>query len=214
MAGRWHDSAGYGSDMKGLPPRSPESKIITGHCMGGSHEGKPTKSPSGLPLKECLYPNHCACDCHVEERQLRSLLKLPDPEFLVPGAPIPARLGAITDISGAILVTHAPDVVKPQRLAHTGPDSSLRTRLEWRMYEVCKRFSLVGAHETEMMTVQFFIGRLGEETSSGAVDAVLKRWAERGFATMGRQPTRFTGFTQKGAEMGLELYLESLRKSK
>lgn len=211
MAGRWHEKSGYGPEFKGLPPRKPESTFLTGHCMGGSHEGRPKKSPSGVPLKECLYPNHCACDCHEQERKLRAMMRVEPPLFLVPGAPIPDRLGVITDISGAVMINHGADVVRPQRLAHTGPDSALRTRLEWRMYELCKKYAMIGAHETGMMTVQFFQTHLGEETSSGAIDSVLKRWAERGFATMGKAPTRFTGFSPLGAELGLEKFLESMR---
>lgn len=141
-------------------------------------------------------------------------MRMEAPLFLVPGAPIPDRLGIVTDLSGGILVNRDVDIIKPQRLAHTGPDSALRTRLEWRMYEVCKKYVMVGAHETGIMTVFFFQMKLGEETSTGAIDAVLKRWSERGFATMGKQPTRFTGFTPLGGELGLEKFLDTLRNSR
>jgi hypothetical protein len=40
--------------------------------------------------------------------------------------------------------------------------------------------------------------------SSGAIDAVLNRWVEIGFAVKEKKPTRFLRYTEEGVEHGLE----------
>jgi hypothetical protein len=41
--------------------------------------------------------------------------------------------------------------------------------------------------------------------STGAIDAVFKRWIEIGYANIGSKPTRFVSFTVAGIKDGLEV---------
>ena len=203
---RWHTQAGYGPEFSGLPPINPaKSKVMSGFCLAGSHEGQPKKTPGGQRLKECLFPQWCICDCHAQEQKLRDMMKLPPPNFRTPGAPIPPRLGVITDISGAFM-----DVTTPvaEDLTVSVVESSLRSRLEWKVYQICLVLEPFGAHESDIMTVSFFQTRPElEGVSAGAIDAVLNRWADNGFGNMEKKPTRFKGFSVAGKQLGLEEYL-------
>jgi hypothetical protein len=117
----------------------------------------------------------------------------------------------MTDISGAVWSVGPTDPGHVEHSTFKADDSpsALRQRLEWRVYNVCLKFCAVGAHDTDIMTVPFFMEQL-PGTSSGAIDSVLKRWERIGFACLRKKPTRFTGFTPEGT-VGLE---EFLRKHK
>lgn len=213
MGGHWDDSSGYGPTRKGLAPIKPESTIISGLCVAGSHEGIPKRSLSGAVTPECTFPDHCKCDCHTRERTLRELMNQPEPVYALPGAPIPPRLSPITDISGSPLVWVGPTPNETERIDVPAKESSLKTRLEWRVWEVCQQYIWLADQKSDVMTVSFFCSVL-EGTSSGAIDSVLKRWESIGFCTLERKPTRFTGLTELGKQLGLETYLNQVRRKK
>jgi hypothetical protein len=47
--------------------------------------------------------------------------------------------------------------------------------------------------------------------SVGAIDSVLRRWVEIGYATTKAKPNRFTGFTPEGERLGLQVLKEKNR---
>jgi len=210
---RWHKSSGYGPAFSGLPPIGETSRVVSGFCKEGSHEGRPKKLSNGERMKECVYPQHCNCDCHKQEKMLRDKIpSMTTPEFRTPGAPIPLLLGVVTDISGALLSSGTTIIEDTEKEVE---NTTLHNRTEWKVYSVCKTFEELGAHESGLMTISF----LQERTelvgvSPGAIDAVLKRWALNGFATMEKKPTRFTGFSTIGKQLGLEEFLRRQKRSK
>lgn len=211
MSGHWDDSSGYGPTRKGLLPVKPESTIISGLCVAGSHEGTPKRSLSGLVTPECTFPDHCKCDCHTRERTLRELMGQPEPVRAPPGAPIPPRMSAVTDLSGSPLVCLPQTVGQTEGIDAPARESSLKTRLEWRVWEVCQEYMKLMMHDTGLMSVAFFCTVL-EGTSSGAIDSVLKRWEAIGFCKLERKPTRFTGLTVLGNQLGLEDFLRQVKR--
>ncbi len=175
---------------------------ISGWCVSGFHEGSPKKSSVGSVSVECRFAHHCTCTCHDEEKMLRTLARLPEPEFPIPGAPPPAR---VLDGGGVSIRVGTIEAARLEEMSDE-PSDTAKEGLEWRTYEFLKPFVVAGFHEEDVLTVGFIVAGLqkkGFSHSSGAVDAVLKRWDQRGFATVEKKPTRFKGFTEAGEKLGL-----------
>lgn len=124
-------------------------------------------------------------------------MKLPDPEFLIPGAPVPAH---VLDGGRVSVMLRASDTT---RLEGVTDETAKKDSLEWKIYEFLKPYVETGLAEAGMCTIAFICHGLNNDHSSGAVNSVLSRWGEKGFALVEPKPTRFLGYTEAGTELGL-----------
>lgn len=96
-----------------------------------------------------------------------------------------------------------------------------RGQLEDMVDVLCKRWLVGGSSQDEhhRCTAEALaaasMAHDGRPTSTGAVSAILRKWAELGYAEVEEKPMRFVGLTARGMELGLEeLYrLERRRRT-
>lgn len=191
---------------RGKPGRK-KSTYVTQWCVNGSHEGKPKKPSenSEHTWPECLYGNHCTCECHDKMAKLRGMMSLPEPEFLIPGAPPPA---VVLD-GGAVSIRIRPtDAELVENLTPAQPPADgKRGHLEHKVYEFCKKHVDMGLHKAGVLNVGYIVLGVSDGDyvpSNGAVNAVLQRWATSGFAVVAKSPTRLMDFTEAGIKLGLQ----------
>lgn len=87
------------------------------------------------------------------------------------------------------------------------------------VYNVCKEW-LAGEYtlpEGKYMT-PYIVSKLIKQSheidkapSSGAVDAVFKRWMKTNFATFREVPFAFTGFSEEGTALGLDKFMREYK---
>lgn len=201
----------------------------TGLCSAGWHEGQKPRSPSGAPCPTCRFWLVCGCECH---ENLSNIFRMTNQERRLVENPeyIPPKItGLLTWDERAQLHAEARErdrLERQQRMADQDPESvgteiyspSGRTRKglldEWVELH-CKMWAL----NPEMMghcTPAWLAEQVGlmhdvPDPSHGAVDAVLRRWVAVGYATMEGKPVRFTGFTEEGKRLGLEVLKQKRR---
>jgi hypothetical protein len=188
----------------------------SGHCIAGRHEGAKQLSMRGALLPACNGAP-CGCECHGVFDQMAEFIKEQlGADVVVPTAPaialsprsnvptpVAANVTVATDRSTAAR-THPglpPDHPgdEPQS---TGNGRRARGSLDWEVKKVCDAWVSTG---TDVPLTPKMASALidGGQTSTGAVDAVWRRWVQIGFAITASKPTRFIGYTEKGIEKGL-----------
>lgn len=209
-----------------------KSKMRSGFCLVGSHEGQRPRSPSGKPLPTCTFWQECPCACHVEltemcelagiERVLQlnpeyvpavSPFWMPSPEFM---AALRAERDAGTTPTPADARIALNDPSRPAERRFTPTPSGQRARgqLEAEVMKICDHW------DTGEGPVALTLGFIAEQIhpdappSVGAIREVLLRWHKYGFATMGVEPLAFTGYTDLGREKGIEVMRYKWEQSK
>lgn len=208
--------------------------FVTGWCNSGYHEGTKPKDASGKAVRTCHIIMRCPCDCHTQVEKMFEISGLPrihldNPEWMpvkspywMPSwedlAPITTSsttdgVGTPDDIEGPPLVAPVPAyAVAPHRERTFAPTASGRTakgELESWVKNVCDQWLMNDIDNREPLTPSRISRVIGsdqgiKDPSSGAVDAVLKRWIKLGFATVEFKPTRFIGYTEDGLKYGLD----------
>jgi hypothetical protein len=106
--------------------------------------------------------------------------------------------------------SRAPEIVPAtivKNFAPTPTGRAGRGELESWVHEVTDIWAVEGGRDCTPAYVSEEIARTKgvKAPSTGAVDAVFKRWFGYGFALIGSKPTRFLAYTPKGVELGLEV---------
>jgi len=198
------------------------SKLRTGWCLVGSHEGQKPRSPSGKPLKTCEAWQECPCHCHVEITEMcemagieRVARKNPDYEpavspFWMPSPEFMAALRAERD--GGITGTPAngsdavDGVPQPSQRTFEPTPSGYRARgqLEAEVMKVCDLWDTSDGPVSLPLSYIAIQIPTDPPASVGAIREVLLRWVKYGFATLGIDPLAFTGYTEIGREKGID----------
>jgi hypothetical protein len=197
------------------------SKYKTGFCSNRQCEGTRPRSPSGKPLKTCEFFLECPCECHQVLDEMAELtgrgreLRV-NPEYVAPVSPYwmptPEFLAALrrSNLSGGTGVPGTSEPAadgdsRPAMPVFTPTPTGIRARgqLEHEVKKVCDAWG----GENASITISFLASEIDpdEPPSVGAIREVLLRWVKYGFATMGTEPLRFTGYTAEGAEKGLDV---------
>lgn len=188
----------------------------TGHCLAGNHEGTKNLSALGTLYKACIGGG-CHCECHQVFDQMAQFIK----EQLGTDVAVPAET--------AVALSPVPNVPAPVSVngtVATGPSTAVRTdprlppdppndepqmhengrrargSLDWEVKRVCDAWVSTGT-AIGLTPKQASALLDGGKTSTGAIDAVWRRWVQIGFATTESGPTRFIGYTEVGIEKGL-----------
>lgn len=212
-------------------------KYKTGFCAGGACEGSAKKAPSGRPMPTCKWWKRCPCECHKifdmmfaasgMERQLQdnsgykvdhSLFRMPTPEERLAMIASSVGTGPTTPI---VIESPAPDLVPATiRRVFTPTATGRAARGElaswvkhecdvWLVEELIYKCTPPYLAEAIAKTQGF-----AKPPSVGAVDAVLKRWVEIGFAVVEKKPTRFIKYTDDGIRLGLEGCIERAKRTR
>lgn len=209
---------------------------ISGFCGIGSHEGSKRISPSGKPLKTCTLYEQCKCDhptCHSFFDRMFAEAGLPriavdnsgyhveDAGFIRPTPTIVEATPILSSGNAALepgtLESVAPGIAPPVKRAEYGPTASgraARGQLEAQVNSTCTTWvvdEIKYACTPKYISEEIAKSEGIKPPSTGAITAVLERWTKIGYATMEKKPTRFTGFTEKAVQLGLE---ELKRRSK
>lgn len=214
-------------------------KHPSGFCANGRCEGKRVLGPvSGQPQPTCKSWMLCPCMCHLmtdemfalsgEVRRLvdNSGYTPDDGGFYMPSAEERVRMHAL---SSPVVVTRpvivespAPDLVpssitRPYNSTPTGRNA--RGELESYVREVCDAWLIdKDFYKGAPCTPKFISAEIAHNKgisppSTGAIDAVLKRWQKVGFATLDVKPSRFMSYTEAGIKYGLEELKARLKRS-
>lgn len=201
-------------------------KYITGFCGNGCCEGTNPKNVFGHPLPTCTQWQICSCKCHISIDEMFKLSGMdrtalnhssyvPDRgDFVMPSMEeiianrVPSSGGA-TD-APVIVKSELPDAIPAtvtRTYAATPTGRAARGELESQVKWVCDMW-IVEAPPWGC-TPKYISAEIAKkhgikEPSVGAIDAVLKRWVEIGFATVEKKPTRFIGYTEDGIKLTLE----------
>jgi hypothetical protein len=194
----------------------------TGHCIAGNHFGTKNLSPGGALLPSCNSGGTCKCRCHPEVQDEEMLafiastlgdeavaalptapaLNGPTVPITLPEAVPVLVMPADADVPTApgLPPNHADDI--PEQL-----ESGRRARgsLDFEVKTACDKYLTVYGTGTNGLTPQVCAKMIDADSppSSGAVDAVWRRWVSLGFAVMGSKPVHFAGYTAEGVEKGL-----------
>lgn len=200
----------------------------TGFCTAGACEGKKKVSVSGRVMKPCLDWQHCPCDCH---KQLDTLFAMtgkertpqdmsgyepPHNPYYMPSLEERALMHAMAnnsteEVAEVVVASPLPEVIPvtiKKTYNETKTGRAARGQLESWVREFCDEYLIeqYGEPCTPKFVAEQVAKAQGFATppSQGAVDAVFKRWEAIGFATIGKKPTRFVGYTEEGIKLGLE----------
>lgn len=212
-------------------------KHKTGFCANGNCEGSAKKSPSGRAMKTCSWWKRCPCDCHKTYDMMFGMSGMervlvdnsgysPDHgQFKMPTLEERMAMIASSMVGGhtapTVIESPAPEVVPPTVARSFAPTATGRAargelaawvKLECDVWLIDNpEYSCTPAYLSEAIAKT---QGLGKAPSVGAVDAVLKRWAEIGFAVMEKKPTRFIKYTDDGVKLGLEGCLERAKRNR
>lgn len=203
---------------------------VTGFCAIKHCEGtKPKGILSGTPMKTCMRgsemtsgaPAVCKCACHVKIDKMYEMLDMvrvvtqnPDykpvertwvmptteermlqRESSNPSKPAPVVMPSIM-----------PDVLPPTVVV-TRNESASGHRVKGALEDEVKQVTdlWVALKPKDPCTPAWVAEKINAENppSTGAISAVFDRWAEYGFASTEKKPTRFTGYTEAGVKKGL-----------
>lgn len=217
------------------------SKIRTGFCSSGFHEGSKGLTYNGNNAPTCTYWKTCPCDCHKQFDAMYSMVGkeriaqnnsgyVAHQDFVQPWRDGPA----VSDDPVAPVRVNAPVVIQselpgviPATLGRDyGPTATGRTargELEAWVKKTCDGW-LVDTQDKDSRYVrpcspQYVSEEIAEREgvkppSVGAIDAVYKRWEEIGFAKIERKPTRFVAYTELGIQLTLEGCKEKAKRAK
>jgi hypothetical protein len=212
------------------------SPFPNGSCMSGWHEGTKAKDWRGNPVRTCDTWKCCPCPCHDTYSEMFRIASMPrivvdNSGYVKPPNPfvmptlqdrLLAAVPASSDPEHAprIIESELPDRI-PATVARTFDPTptgrSARGELEAYVKEQCDIWlvdadgsNLTPAKVSESIGKKYGI----KEPSVGAIDAVWKRWAQIGFAEIGKKPTRFLRYTEDGIKLTLEGVKARAKKSK
>lgn len=199
--------------------------LITGFCHSGWHEGMKIDKPT------CKFWITCPCDCHTslsrmyamtdtERVMVNNSTYVPDRGSFVRVSLTDAVEKAIHANPTARVVESAAPAVVPstveKQFAPTASGRTARGQLELWVKRVTDDWAL---SMPENCTPQYIARtirvneKLDKEPSTGAIDAVLRRWVAIGFAITGSKPIRFVRYTPDGITHGLEILKDRARRA-
>lgn len=201
---------------------------ISGHCGNGNCEGTKNLSPGGALYQSCsgAYGGGfgsgvvavCQCRCHRELDDIKAFIAEQLGEEAAAAIPqrtasLPASVVTPT-AKATVSVQHAPSTVAPTDggLPPDHPDDTpgttesgrrVRGSLDYEVKRACDYW--ITTYGDAPLTPKICAGLIDEDSppSTGAIDAVWRRWVRIGFATMGSSPVHFAGYTEVGIEKGL-----------
>jgi len=198
----------------------PDRTHFTGFCGNGHCEGTRPRNFEGKSLKTCAFWTTCTCVCHIEQDEIFAMLGeerrlVENPEYRPDmGSYLRPDPTAHTDFGGpskrqgpidkkAIVGEElTPDSILKGHVFHE-TDSGRRTKgqLEYQVLEACNKAMDIWPDEvlvTPKEIAKYIGGKQGgQEPSTGAIDAVWKRWVQMGFAETATKPVRFVDYTAK-----------------
>lgn len=187
--------------------------IPTGFCHSGWHEGQKINKPT------CKFWINCPCDCHTRismmmvltdtERLLQDNSTWAAPQlFVMIRASDVAVEKAVQQERARVVASTVPSLV-PDRVerifAPTESGRAARGELESMVREIVDAWSMEPfVNCTPQYVSERIYQAFGEKKSTGAIDAVFRRWQVIGFANVGIKPTRIISYTPLGIQQGLE----------
>lgn len=197
--------------------------VLTGFCHSGWHEGIAAVTASGAPAPTCKHFINCPCDCHAklnrmfaltgdERRLVDNSTWKPESTFVMPSLePLTVESSNPVSINPRPVVeSPAPGIVPASVARSFEPTDSGRAgrgELEAWVREVTDIWAV---ERDALCTVGYISREIGRKRgisppSEGAIQNVLKRWKDLGFASVEMaRPMRFTGYTEEGIRFGLD----------
>lgn len=210
-------------------------KMKTGHCLQGWCEGSKAVDWRGNPAPTCKMMLTCPCDCHTMLDKMFAMTgheRLPmdvsgyvppHRDYWMPSDAPDVPLDASSDDPGIPTPETLEDPLERILATRTerdfGPTPTGRTakgQLEGWVLAQCDIWVIdkPGFPCTPKWISDHIADDEGVSPPSvGAVDAVFKRWVKLGFAVIESKPTRFTGYTDEGSLVGLDVMKEKAKKS-
>jgi hypothetical protein len=206
----WHECSNKANHLWPIP---------TGFCNSGWCEGFKVDKPT------CKFWVNCPCNCHTNLSRMFAMsgqgspLRPIDNSTYVPdrGGFVRVSLDELVektiteDPHVRVVASPAPGLVPTiveKSFAPTPTGRAGRGQLESWVREVTDLWALGPDGNCTPQYVADKIMKLqGLERgpSTGAIDAVFRRWESIGFAFIKSKPTRFAGYTPDGIKLGLEV---------
>lgn len=190
--------------------------FVTGFCNSGWHEGHKVNKPT------CRFWLTCPCECHTTISLMAEMTDTPrnliDNSTYAPNRDAFVRVSLTESVEAAIIAKRgavkvespAPGIVPAQLAREFDPTPTGRAgrgQLESWVQKVTDIWAVEGGKPCTPGYVSSEIARMQgiSPPSTGAVDAVFKRWVGYGFAVIGTKPTRFERYTEDGVKFGLDV---------
>lgn len=201
-----------------------KSKLETGMCRAGWHEGTKPKDWKGTPVQVCQMWMVCPCECHTKITAMYEMAEMPrevitNPEYIRPERtwymPVPGVDYAI-DSSSSLVAPITPEAAeestpaipatRARSYAPTPTGRAAKGELETYVLEVVTEWLI---EHDELCTPRFVSDEIArvqhiDPPSVGAIGAVFDRWATYGYAVISRKPVQFVDLTPEGRAKGLD----------
>lgn len=209
--------------------------LISGWCHSGAHEGQIKMSERGVRFPTCsgnIGRHHkCPCWCHEVYRKAAKLMAERGEE-LPSTRPAPVASATVEPSLDPTGGHSTPDEKQAARMDPSGSPNNAITdipppdfnptptgrkahgELEQQVLEACDKWVKMGSPGLLVPSLIAKIIDPDNLPSTGAIAAVLGRWAELGFAVMGQKPIRFVGYSEEGETLGLWVMKSRDRASK
>lgn len=204
---------------------SQPSKIVTGMCHAGWHEGTRAKDFKGRPVQVCLLWQECPCECHEKITKMFEIGEQPrevveNPEYVraertwyMPVYGVDYGIESSRSVAEPVALDG--EVNRPEPIpvpahartyAPTPTGRAAKGQLETQVLEVVTEWLI---EHDELCTPKFVSTEIArvqhiDEPSVGAIGAVFDRWVKYGYAIVTRSPVQFTGLTDEGSTRGLD----------
>jgi len=212
------------------------SRYKTGQCAHGWCEGANPKTFAGNPAPTCKNWKTCGCTCHdtfdmmfamtdrPREVVNNSEYRAPKGEFRMPTMDERVAMHTLSKPgqpnTPKLIESPLPDAVPATIARSFGPTATgraARGELESWVKDQCDIW-IVEAEDFPC-TPQYLSDEIGrtqgiKPPSVGAISAVFERWNQMGFANVHKKPTRFTGYTKQGIELGLDGCKDKIKRGK
>jgi hypothetical protein len=212
----------------------------TGFCSNGWCEGTKAKTWKGTPAPTCKFWETCPCDCHdliskmfamsdmeripVDESgyvaEDGGFKRITDADRAQWAAERAARSSGMASDAPLVIESPAPGIVPPsiqRTFRPTASGRAARGELETQINQACAEW-LVEQYPWPCtpLWISETIGKAAgiKPPSTGAITAALDKWQKLGYASVARKPVRFTGFTEEGIRLGLEVMKEEHRRKR
>lgn len=195
--------------------------MLTGYCDSGWHEGNKINKPT------CRFWVTCPCDCHTQLSRIADLTGTErvlidnstwtsGNQFVQVSLTESVQAAALVKPNAILIPSALPELMPStvqREFAPTGTGRAGRGELEDRVQRGVQRWvTRLNAGEDPPSCTPPYLSleiqqhdNLEKAPSTGAIDAVFKRWLEIGYALIGSKPTRFVAFTPAGIRDGLEV---------
>lgn len=216
----------HGGLHEGTKPRSASGTPMK-TCQGFVANATLEKDAKGK-LTGRRIDMKCGCDCHAMLDKMFEMAGMErvmqeNPEWHEP--PELAKMRAcLEDIRRdsadralqsarkdvVVVQSQMPDILPPDvvgTFSETPTGRKARGQLEDEVKKITDMWTAMNAGDLRPCTTVWIAEMINADRppSTGAITAVLERWAAYGFATMAKKPTRFTGYTPEGIRDGLHL---------